>query len=231
MKRVALYVGIACCVLLFAETAAAVSPVETTHFRVVAEGSGLQPSDLKKIGEEVEGVYNKVSAALGVGYTKSGRIEVRVYVTPKNGKAMKTAVSSSTIFLTLGRIDDGALWSILTYMIVNQSMPTAPRWFQEGLAMYTEHGDMRGAYNKALPLFSGFSFTRLETKFDANKTYNDACLYSWAIVSYVMDTYGKDKLKDIFKEHGSFSDKFSKAFDVDLRLIEKKADEIFATYK
>ena len=90
---------------------------------------------------------------------------------------------------------------------------------------------MRGAYNKALPLFSDFSFMRLEAKFGANKTYNDACLYSWAIVSYVIDTCGKDKLKNIYKEHGSFNDKFSKAFGVDLHSIEKKAHKIFSAYK
>jgi hypothetical protein len=46
-----------------------------------------------------------------------------------------------------------------------------------------------------------------------------------------MDDNGKDKLKDMYNEHGSFSDKFSKAFGVDLRTLEKKADEIFEPYK
>ena len=231
MKKYVFYAGIACCIMLFVGTAAAISPVETAHFRVVANGQGLKAADLKKVGEEVEGVYDKVSDALGIGYTSSGKIEVRVYVTPEKGRALKTAASRSTIFLTLGRIDDETLWSILTYMIISKPLSTAPRWFYEGLAMYSEHGNMRDTYNKALPLFSDFSFTKLEAKFGASNTYNDACLYSWAVVSYVAGNYGKDKLKSIFKGSGNFSDKFSKAFGVNLRSIEKNANAIFATYK
>jgi hypothetical protein len=231
MKRYVLYVSVVCCVLLFTGTAAAVSPVETAHFRVVANGPGLQTADLKKVGEDVEGVYKQVSDTVGTGYTSSGKIEVRVYVTPEKGRALRTAASSSTIFLTFGRIDEGALKHELTHILISKPLSTAPRWFHEGLAMYVEYGSMRGAYKKALPPFKGFSFTRLEAKFGADKTEQSSYLYAWAIVSDVMDTCGKDKLKDIYKEHGSFSDKFSKGFGVDLRSIEKKADGIFAEYK
>ena len=231
MRKYALCMSIACCALLFAGKAAAISPVETAHFRIVANGADLQEADLKKVGDEVEGVYSKVSDALGFGYTRSGKIEVRVYVTPKNGRALATAFSSSTIFLTLGRINDEALWSMLTNMIVSESLPSAPRWFREGLGMYTKYGDMKPVYHKALPNLTDFSFTKLEANFSAGKPEQISYLYAWAIVSYVMDASGKDKLKNIYKENGNFNDKFSKTFGVDLKTLEKKSGEIFAVYK
>ncbi len=231
MKRYAFYVGIVCCVMLFAGTAAAVSPVETVHFRIVAEGPGIKPSELKEIDQQVEGAYNQVSDVLGIGYTNSGKIEVRVYVTPEKGRALRAAASAATIFVTLGKIDEGTLKHEITHIIIAKPLSTAPRWFEEGLAMYVQYGSMRRMYNKALPPFKDFSFTRLEAKFGADRTEQDSYLYAWAIVSHVIDAYGRDKLKDIFIEHGSFSDKFSKAFGADLRLIEKQSGEIFAVYK
>ncbi len=231
MKRPALYVSIAFCILLFAGTAGAVSPVETAHFRVVANGQGLKAQDLKDVGDSVEGIYKEVSEAVGTGYTSSGKIEIRVYVTPENGRALRTAASASTIFLTLGRIDEGVLKHEITHILISKPLSTAPRWFHEGVAMYVENGDMKKVYHKALPDFTDFSFTRLGAKFGAGKTEQSSYLYAWAIVSYVMDTYGKDKLKDIYKQSGSFSDKFTKTFGVDLKTLEKKSGEIFAAYK
>jgi len=231
MKRFVLCAIAIFCVMLFAGTAVAISPVETAHFRVVANGAGLKTSDLKKVSEEVEGIYNQVSDIVGTGYTSSGKIEVRVYVTPEKGRGLRAAASSATIFVTLGKIDEGVLKHELTHILISKPLSTAPRWFHEGLAMYVEHGDMKQAYYRALPTFTDFSFTRLEAKFGADKTEQSSYLYAWAIVSYVLDAYGKDKLGTIYKQSGSFSDKFSKAFGVDLRFIEKKAGEIFAAYK
>jgi len=231
MKRFVLYAATVYCVLFFTGTAAAISSVQTEHFRVVAEGSNIQESDLKKVGEGVEEIYKQVSDFLGVGYTNSGKIEVRVYVTPKKGKPLRAAASGATLFLTLGRMDNDTLRHELAHILIAKPLSSAPRWFHEGLAMYIGSGDMRIAYDGGLAPFKDFTFIRLDAGFEADKSERNAYLYSWAIVSYVIDTYGKDKLKDIFKQHGSFGDKFSKAFGVDLRTIEKKANEIFAGYK
>jgi hypothetical protein len=170
MGKYVIYAGIVCCALLFAGTAAAVSPVETTHFRVVANWPGIQASDLEKVGEDIESAYDYVSDAVGTGYTNSGKIEVRVYVTPEKGRALRTAASESTIFLTLGKIDEGSLKHELTHILVAKPLSAAPRWFHEGLAMYVELGDMKEAYHNGLPPFTDFSFTRLEAHFGADKT-------------------------------------------------------------
>lgn len=215
----------------FAGAAAAVSPVQTTHFRVVAQGPNIQEADLKKIGEEVEGVYKQVSDALGVEYKSSGKIEVQVWKTPEKGKALRAAASSAALYITLGSIDKGVLRHELTHILIAKPLSTAPRWFHEGLAMYVEYGDIRKVYRKDLPPFKDFTFARLDSRFGADKTEYDSYLYAWSMISYIMDTCGKSKIKDIYGQSGSFSDKFSKAFGIDLRSIEKKSEEIFAKYK
>lgn len=231
MKKLALYAAIMCCILLFTGAAAAVSPVQTEHFRVVAQGPNIKASDLEKIGEEVEGVYSQVSGVLGVEYKSSGKIEVQVFVTPEKGRSLRAAASAATILLTLGKVDKGTLRHELTHILIAKPLSTAPRWFHEGLAMYIEHGDIRNAHLNALAPFEGFSFTRLEARFGADRTEQASYLYAWSIISYIMDTCGKDKIKGIYGQSGSFSDKFSKAFGIDLRSIEKKSGEIFAKYK
>jgi len=210
---------------------AAVSPAQTEHFRVVAQGSGIREADLKKIGGEVESAYKQVSDALGVEYKSSGKIEIQVWKTPEKGRALRAAASSATLYLTLGAIDNGLLRHELTHILIDKPLSTAPRWFHEGLAMYMQYGDIRNVHGGDLPPFKDFSFARLDARFGADKTESDAYLYAWSIISYIMDTRGKSKIKGIYGQSGNFSDKFSKAFGVDLRSIEKRSGEIFAGYK
>lgn len=231
MKSPILYICIVCCILSFTGPAAAVSPVQTKHFRVVAQGPNIQEADLKKIGEDVEDVYKQVSDALGVEYKSSGKIEVQVWRTPEKGKALRAAASSAVLYLTLGSIDKGLLRHELTHILIAKPLSTAPRWFHEGLAMYMEYGDIRKVHRGDLPPFKDFSFARLDSRFGADKTESDSYLYAWSVISYIMDTCGKSKIKDIYGQSGNFSDKFSKAFGTDLRSIEKKSSEIFVKYK
>lgn len=231
MKRPFLYICIACGILSFTGTAAGVSPVQTEHFRVVAQGPNIQESDLRKIGGDVENVYKQVSDALGVEYKSSGKIEIQVWRTPEKGKALRAAASSATLYLTLGAIDNGLLRHELTHILIDKPLSTAPRWFHEGLAMYMQYGDIRSAHRGDLPPFKDFSFVRLEARFGADKTESDAYLYAWSIISYIMDTRGKNKIKGIYGQSGNFSDKFSKTFGADLRSLEKRSGEIFSGYK
>lgn len=231
MKKYAFYISIVYYILFFTGIALASSPVQTEHFRVIAQGGNIEASELKKIGDEVEDLYGQVSDALGTEYKSSGKIEVRVYVTPEKGRAIRAAAGAATLYLTLGKIDKRVLMHELTHILIAKPLSTAPRWFHEGLAMYISYGDIRNARKKNLPPFEDFSFTRLEARFGADKTEQISYMYAWSIVSYVMDTCGKDKIKDIYKQSGTFSDKFSKAFGISLPSIEKKASGIFAKYK
>lgn len=229
MKKYVLCASVVCCIVLLAGTAAAISPVVTEHFRVVDNGEGITPDDLKKAGDKAESLYNEVTNELGTGYTSSGKIEIRVYVTPKNGRALSAAASGSSLFLTLGKIDEGILRQGIAHIVISKPLGSAPRWFSRGLELYVAYGSMRKQHER-LPQFENFTFARLEQLFQTAKR-RDASHYSWAIVSYVMDTYGKDKLKTIYKQSGTFGDKFSKSFGVDLKTLEKKSGEIFAVYK
>lgn len=229
MKKYVLRATVVCCILLFAGTAAAISPVETAHFRVVDNGKGVTSDDLKETGDKAESLYNEVTDLLGTGYTSSGKIEIRVYVTPEKGRALNSAASGSSLYLTLGRIDEGILRQGIAHIVISKPLGSAPRWFSRGLELYAAYGDMRGRH-RGLPPFDNFTFARLEQAFQTAKR-QDASYYSWAVISYVMDTYGKDKLKTIYKQSGAFSDKFSKAFGVDLKSLEKKSGEIFLAYK
>jgi len=231
VKKPLLYTCIACLILSFTGTASAVSPVQTEHFRVVAQGPNIQPADLKNIGDEVEGVYKQVSETLGVEYKSSGKIEVQVWRTPEKGKALRAAAGAAVLYLTIGSIDNGMLRHELTHILIAKPLSTAPRWFHEGLAMYIEYGDIRNVHRGNLPPFKDFTFARLDSRFGADKTEYDSYLYAWSMVSYIMDTCGKTRIRGIYVQSGSFSDKFSKAFGIDLRSIEKRSDEIFAKYK
>ncbi|MDD4879223.1 MAG: hypothetical protein PHR22_02050 [Candidatus Omnitrophica bacterium] len=229
MKKYVLCAGAVCCVLLFAGTAAAISPVETKHFRVVDNGEGITPADLKAAGDTAESLYKEVTNVLGTEYTSSGKIEIRVYVTPKSGRGLRPAASGSSLYLTLGKIDEEILRQGIAHIIISKPLSSAPRWFLRGLELYVAYGSMSGQY-RGLPPFDNFTFARLEQSLQPGKG-KDASYYSWAVVSYVMDNYGKDRLKTIYKQSGTFSDKFSKAFGVDLKSLEKKSGEIFAAYR
>lgn len=217
--------------IVSAGLAFAASPVQTEHFRIMGFGGTVPQEKLKKIGEDLESAYADIFTFLGVDPYKSGKIEVSVYLKPQAGKGRRASAGEAHINLDADFNDMELLRHELTHIVIHKPMPSAPRWFHEGLAQYIGTGDIRDVIWKTRPPFKDFSFTRLEANFFADKSESDAYYYSWSIVSYLVDVYGKEKLKQVFKESGSFGDKFAKAYGVKLKDVEQKSEEIFGKYK
>lgn len=217
--------------LINAGTVSAASPVQTEHFRIMAFGGTVPEEKLKRIGQNLESAYADIFTFLGVDPYKSGKIEVSVYLKPQAGRGLRASAGEAHINLDADFNDMGLLRHELTHIVIHKPLPSAPRWFHEGLAQYIGSGDIRQSNWNSRPPFKDFSFTRLEANFGASKSEDDAYYYAWSIVSYLMDVYGKEKLKQVFKESGFFKDRFAKAYGVGLKDIEQKADYIFNKYK
>ncbi len=230
-KKISYFIVFIALLLVSCRPLFAASPVQTKHFRVVAFGGSVPQEKLEKISQDLETAYAEILAFLGVDPYKSGKIEVSVYLKPQAGSALRASASAAHIDVDADFNDIGLLKHELTHIVIHKALPSAPRWFHEGFALYLEYGDIRKDRTKSRLPFKNFSFTRLEARFSTHIGEEDAYYYSWSIVSYLMDIYGKEKLNRIFKESGSFSDKFSKAYGVKLKDIEEKADYIFANYK
>ncbi len=223
-------------ILTFSAPAYAASPVHTEHFRIMGFGGDVKEDVLKKIGDDLESAYADITDFLGVDSYKSGKIEASVYTKPQAGRGTRAHAGATSIVLDANYTDRELLRHELTHILIHKPLPSAPTWFHEGLAQYVGYGDIRNfslRNNKAMPpaSFKDFSFIRLEARFGADRSEGESYFYSWSIMSYLLDVYGKDKLKQVFKEKGNFSDRFGKAFGVELKAIEKKADEIFNKYK
>lgn len=208
----------------------AASPVKTDHFKIMGFG-GVEEEKLKRIGRDCESAYSELLTFFGVDPYKSGKIQVNVYTKPQGGKGIIASASAQQIELYMDFNDRKVLNHVLAYIVIHKGLPIAPKWFREGLALYLEYGDIRKDKTKSRLPFKDFSFTRLEARFSTHIGEEDAYYYAWSVVSYLMDVYGKEKLRRVFKESGSFSDKFAKAYGVKLKDIEEKADYIFANYK
>lgn len=215
-------------IMVSAGTALAALSIQTEHFRVMSFKGTVPQGQLEKIGQNLESAYADILTFLGVDPYKSGKIEVRVY---QAGSGVRASAGEAHMSLGADFNDMELLRHELTHIVIHKPMPSAPRWFHEGLAQYIGSGDIRDVIWKIRPPFKDFSFTRLEANFGAAKTEGDAYYYSWSIVSYLVDVYGKEKLKQVSKESGSFSDKFAKAYGVKLKDVEQKSDEIFGKYK
>ncbi len=209
----------------------AASSVQTDHFKIRGFGGNVPEEKLKRIGRDCESSYADLLAFFGVDPYKSGKIEVSVYLKPQRGNMIIASASAAHIDLYADFNDIKILKHELTHIVIHKALPSAPLWFHEGLALYIEYGDIKKARTESRLPFKDFSFTRLEARFRVDKTRGEAYYYSWSIMSYLMDVYGKEKLKKVFKESGSFSDRFAKAYGVRLKDIEEKADYIFANYK
>ncbi len=147
------------------------------------------------------------------------------------GRGIRASAGEAQINLDASFSDMELLRHELTHILINKSMPTAPRWFHEGLAQYISEGDIRGVKKRPLPLMNDFSFMRTEANFGADLTEDDSYYYAWSIVSYLIDEYGKEKLQQLFKESGFFKDRFARTYAIDLKTIEEKSIEIFDKYK
>jgi hypothetical protein len=229
-KKISYFIVFITLLLISCRPLFAASPVKTDHFKIMGFG-GIEEEKLKRIGRDCESSYAELLAFFGVDPYKSGKIQVNVYTKPQGGKGIIASAGAQQIDLYMGFNDKKVLNHVLTYIVIYKALPSAPKWFREGFALYLEYGDIRKDRTKSRLPFKDFSFTRLEARFSTHIGEEDAYYYSWSIVSYLMDVYGKEKLNRIFKESGSFSDKFSKAYGVKLKDIEEKADYIFANYK
>lgn len=209
----------------------AASPVRTEHFRLMAFGGSIPEEKLKKIGEDLESAYADILTFLGVDPYKSGKIEVSVYLKPQAGSGLRASAGAAHIDLDADFNNPGLLRHELAHIVIHKPLPSAPRWFHEGLALYIEYGDIRNYNTQSKPPLKDFSFTRLEANFGASRTEADAYYYAWSIMSYLVDVYGKEKLKQVFKESGPFKDRFAKAYGVEFKDVEKKSEDIFNKYK
>lgn len=217
--------------ILNANPAFAASPVQTGHFRIMSFGGSVSQEKLKRIGQDLESAYADILTFLGVDPYKSGKIDVSVHLKPRAGGNLRASAGAAHIDLDADLSDPELLRHELAHIVIHNPLPSAPRWFHEGLAQYIGSGDIRQSKWDPCPPFKDFSFTRLEAKFGASKSEDDAYYYAWSIVSYLMDVYGKEKLKKVFKESGFFKDRFAKAYGAGLKEIEQKADYIFDKYR
>jgi len=217
--------------MLNASPAFAASPVKTEHFRIMAFGGSVPQEKLKKIGQDLESAYADILSFLGVDPYKSGKIDISVHLTPQSGRSLRASAGEAHIDLDADFNDTELLRHELAHIVIHKPLPSAPRWFHEGLAQYIGSGDIRQGKWDPSPPFKDFSFTRLEARFGASRSEDNAYYYAWSIVSYLMDVYGNEKLKLIFKESGFFKDRFAKAYGAGLKDIEQKADYIFGKYK
>ena len=230
-KKISYFIVFITLLLISCRPLFAASAVQTDHFMIRGFGGNVPEEKLKRIGRDCESSYADLLTLFGVDPYKSGKIEVSVYLKPQRGSKIIASASAAHIDLYADFNDIKILKHELTHIVIHKALPSAPTWFHEGLALYIEYGDIRKDRTESRLPFKDFSFTRLEARFRADKTQGEAYYYSWSIVSYLMDVYGKEKLKRVFKESGSFSDRFTKAYGVRLKDIEEKADEIFANYK
>lgn len=213
------------------QSALAASPVLTEHFRIVGFGGQVDEAKLKRIGRDLESAYLDIASFLDMDPYRTSKIEVSVHLKPQAGRHIRAGATASRIELDADFNDIRLLRHELTHILIAKSISTCPRWFHEGLAQYMSEGDIRRSKrNYFLATFKDFSFMRLEARFGADLSEGDAYYYAWSIVSYLIDVYGKDKLRRLFKESGFFKDRFSKAYGFELRAIEEKSNEIFNKY-
>ncbi len=220
-----------CSLLIIFSFAFATSPVETEHFRIMGFGGEIQEANLKKIGRDLETAYHDIATFLALDPYRFSRIEVNVYLKPQGGRGIRASAGYESISLDADFNDMELLRHELTHILINKAMPSAPRWFHEGVAQYISGGDIRQAKVNPRLTVKDFSFVRLEADFGADRTEEEAYYYAWSVVSYLIDKYGKEKLQVLFKESGFFSDKFEKAYGIELNMVEEKAVEIFGKYK
>lgn len=225
---VALFIGL---ITIRAIPAFGASPVLTEHFRIMGFGGEVDEANLKRIARDLESAYLHIANFFGVDPYRASKIEVSVFLKSQAGRHIRAGATASRIELDADFNDIRLLRHELTHILIAKSISTSPRWFHEGLAQYMSGGDIRQARGHSLLPFKDFSFMRLEAKFGADLSEGDAYYYAWSIVSYLIDEYGEENLKRLFKESGFLKDRFSKAYGIELDTLEKKSNEIFNKYR
>jgi hypothetical protein len=127
----------------------------------------------------------------------------------------------------------GALPHEITHLIVHETVfgpyGDIPRWLDEGLAMYSE-GPMTADYQKilntAIASNSLMSIRSLSSGFptDSNKAYL-AYAESNSVVTYLIETYGWDKMKallEIFKDGSTYDNALKKVYNFDTSVLDKE---------
>lgn len=218
-------------VVIFTQNVLVAAPAQTEHFRIMGFGGEISEADIKRIATDLESSYKEIAILLGVDPYRFSKIEVNVYKKPQAGRHIRVGATEETIDLDANFNDIITLKHELTHIVIAKAMPSAPTWFHEGLAQYISEGDIRKAKEGDIFPIGTFSFAKLEADFESDVNEDEAYYYSWSIVTYLIDKYGKEKLQVLFKESGFFKDRFVKAYGIELKTLEEKSNEIFSKYK
>lgn len=218
-------------VVIFTQNVLVAAPAQTEHFRIMGFGGEISEADIKRIATDLESSYKEIAILLGVDPYRFSKIEVNVYKKPQAGRHIRAGATEETIDLDANFNDIITLKHELTHIVIAKAMPSAPTWFHEGLAQYISEGDIRKAKEGDIFPIGTFSFAKLEADFESDVNEDEAYYYSWSIVTYLIDKYGKEKLQVLFKESGFFKDRFVKAYGIELKTLEEKSNEIFSKYK
>lgn len=218
-------------VVIFTQNVLVAAPAQTEHFRIMGFGGEISEADIKRIATDLESSYKEIAILLGVDPYRFSKIEVNVYKKPQAGRHIRAGATEETIDLDANFNDIATLKHELTHIVIAKAMPSAPTWFHEGLAQYISEGDIRKAKEGDIFPIGTFSFAKLEADFESDVNEDEAYYYSWSIVTYLIDKYGKEKLQVLFKESGFFKDRFVKAYGIELKTLEEKSNEIFSKYK
>jgi hypothetical protein len=121
----------------------------------------------------------------------------------------------------------------ITHLIVHETVfgpfGDIPRWLDEGLAMFSE-GQLAAEYNKYLDTAvrenSIMSVRSISSQFptDANKA-SLAYAESNSVVSYLIETYGWDKIKTLletFKDGSTYDNALKKVYNFDTGGLDKE---------
>jgi hypothetical protein len=121
----------------------------------------------------------------------------------------------------------------LTHLVFHQLTAQgqlAPRWFDEGLAVYNQfyhEPEMKAVFEQALVTHSLIRLQSIELEFpaDANQAYL-AYAESWQLVSYMYQTFGLAKMERFIQDQNNssylFDDAMQKALGVDTAHLENQ---------
>lgn len=218
-------------VVIFTQNVLVAAPAQTEHFRIMGFGGEISEADIKRIATDLESSYKEIAILLGVDPYRFSKIEVNVYKKPQAGRHIRAGATEETIDLDANFNDIATLKHELTHIVIAKAMPSAPTWFHEGLAQYISEGDIRKAKEGDIFPIGTFSFAKLEADFESDVNEDEAYYYSWSIVTYLIDRYGKEKLQVLFKQNGFFKDRFVKVYGIELKTLEENSSEIFGKYK
>ncbi|MBN1871060.1 MAG: hypothetical protein JW800_00645 [Candidatus Omnitrophica bacterium] len=199
---------------------------ETRHFRIMQFEGTISGAELDEAGRILEAVYADVTSYLGIEGYKSACIEARVC--GRDSLRASARRYGSVITFHIEDADPATLRHELTHILIDKYFSNAPLWFHEGVAQYVEYA--RPADIGKFPKYPGrLSFAKLNNNFqkDDTKEEEDAYLYSYGIISYLIEKYGEDKLKSMFGKSGHFSGRFKKAYGKTLNDFEDEMDKLW----